>query len=387
MEKAKKIFWFRVFILTVLPLLMISLGYRYWESYKRKTTHKIVKDVLPVPVEVISVKKASREIVGVFRGILKPARDTLVSAKVSGTMEKLYVVDEGEHVKKNQTIMLIDDELLVIALDEASARYEKAKVIYDDAKRDLKQKEKLRKDNIVSQDDLIRAQVNLKITLNEKKTLEADMRRKQKNLNDATVKVPFDGIISELLVDEGETVFTATPLFKVMDVSELKIHFFTTDIELPSFKIGLPLSFTVDAYPGREFISKVVSIDPEADKDYLNFDIVARYDNTETENYLHPGMVVRISAKLGMIDEAFFVPADVVFRSEEGDFLFVLKGKRAELVYVTIQQQIKDEIAVSSGLKEGDQVVVTGYSTLQNGSRVELVQFNKKINDNSETGD
>ncbi len=380
MEKAKKIFWFRLFILTVLPLLMISLGYRYWESYKRKAMHEIVKDALPIPVEVISAKKASRDIVGVFRGILKPARDTLVSAKVSGTMEKLYVVDEGEHVKKNQNIMLIDDELLVIALDEASARYEKAKVIYDDAKRDLKQKEKLRHDNIVSQDDLIRAQVNLKITLNEKKTLEADMRRKQRNLNDATVKAPFDGVISALLVDEGETVFTASPLFKIMDVSELKIHFFTTDIELPSFKIGLPLSFTVDAYPNKRFISKIISINPEADKEYLNFDIVARYDNTGLENYLHPGMIVRISAKLGIVDEAFFVPADVVFRSEEGDFLFVVNDNRAELVYVTIQQQIKDEIAILSGLKEGDQVIVTGYSSLQNGSRIELVQPNKKIN-------
>ena len=84
-------------------------------------------------------------------------------------------------------------------------------------------------------------------------------------------------------------------------------------------------------------------------------------------------MVVRIQAKLGEIKDSFFVPIDIVFQTEEGAFVFIVKDNKAEMVYVSLDRQLKDEIVITSGLQPADQVVITGYSSLQNGSEVKII--------------
>ncbi len=372
MKKHHRIFWFRLFIVLVLVSLASGLGYRFYQEHQRRKNISGAQQVPLVPVETETVKLASRDVVGSFRGVLKPIRETTVSAKVGGTIAEVPFL-EGEHVKKDDLVVVIDDEILKITLNEAKARYQKAILLHEDAKRDLKRKKALSEDKIISEEDYIKAEVNAQIAYNEMKTLEADMDRKTKDLEYAIVKAPFDGIISEINVDNGETVFQATKLFSIMDVSSLKIHFYATDIEIPAFHIGLPLTFSVDAYPDKYFVSKVVSIDPGADDDYLNFKITSLYVNDDRNNTLLPGMVVRVQARLGRIENVFFVPADVVFQSQSGAFLFVIDGDVAQQVYVTVDRQIKDESVITSGLQNGDAVVVTGYASLQNGSRVRLI--------------
>ena len=372
MKKRRRILFFRLFVLIVSISIISILAFRYWQVYKRKTTEKTSQKVPPIPVEVLKIQKENKDIIDSFRGALKPIRESMVSARVGGTIKNVFFM-EGDHVKKDDILVIIDDELLQISVDEANARYEKAEFVYKDALRDLSRQEKLAKDNIVSEEDLLDAELNSQIAFNEMRSLEADMLRKKKNLEYATVTAPFDGIVSELNVDEGETVFQATPLFSILDISKLKIHFFASDIEIPAFRIGLPLSFTVDAYPGETFISKIVSIDPGADDIYLNFKITSLYNNHDSKIELLPGMVVRIQAKIGEIKNVFFVPADIVFQTEEGAFVFIAQDNKAELVYVSLDRQIKDEIVITSGLNPADKVVVTGYSSLQNGSELKII--------------
>lgn len=372
MRKKRRILWFRFFLFVVLIGIGGGLLYRYYEVMQRKKGAVMVQEIPPVPVEVREARRTSQDIIGEFRGVLKPIRETTVSARVGGMIDKVFFM-EGDHVKKDETIVVIDDEILSISLDEAKARYQKAVILYEDAQRDLKRKKELSKEKIISEEDYIKAEVNAQIAFNEMKTLEAEMERRSKDVEYATVTAPFDGIISRINVDEGETVFQATTLFSILDVSRLKIHFYVTDIEIPAFRVGLPLTFTVDAYPDENFMSKVVSIDPGSDEDYLNFRITSLYDNDDPETLLLPGMVVRIQARLGRIEDQFFMPADVVFLSEEGSFLFVIDDSTAHKVFVAVDRQIGNEIAVTSGLQEGDRVVVTGHSSLQNGTKVRLV--------------
>ena len=378
MKKKKRILFFRLFFTVVSIAIISALAFRYWQAYKRKTTQKSIQKIPPIPVEVLDTQKQNKDIIDSFRGVLKPIRESIVSAQVGGTIEKVFFI-EGDHVKKDDIVLIIDDELLQIAVDEATARYEKATLVHKDALRDLARQQKLAQDNIVSQEDLLDAELDAQIAFSEMRSLEADMLRKKKNLDYATVKAPFDGIISRLNVDEGETVFQATSLFYILDISKLKIHFFSSDIEIPAFKVGMPLSFTVDAYPGESFISKIVSIDPGADEVYLNFKITSLYDNYANGRKLMPGMIVRIQAKIGEIQDSFFVPADIVFQTEEGAFIFIVKDNKSEMVYVSLDRQIKDEFVITSGLEPSDKVVVTGYSSLQNGADVKVINEFKSI--------
>ncbi|RJP59918.1 MAG: efflux RND transporter periplasmic adaptor subunit [Candidatus Auribacter fodinae] len=372
MKRNKKKFLLILFILFVSISLVSMLAIRFKQEMHRKMLSGNIKELPPVPVEIMQVSLQKRDIIGTFRGVIKPYKDATVSAKVSGTIQTINFI-EGDRVKQGDIVTVIEDELLQISREEAFARYEKARVLHEDAVSDFERQQKLRKENIISEDDLLQAEVNVKIAFNEMKTLEADMKRKQKNVDDATVKAPFEGVISKIYIDEGETVFQATQLFEIIDISRLKIHFYITDVELPAFFIGLPVSFVVDAYPDKEFISSIVSIDPGSDDDYLNFRVISLYNNTEQGVMLLPGMVIRIYAKLGEVNNMYFVPSDVVLKSEEGYHVFVLKDDKARLTYVHVSQQVRDETAISSGLSEGDKVIVTGYSSLQNGSSVIVV--------------
>lgn len=344
----------------------------YQKRMAMKNAH-IIQEAPPVPVEVMSIIRQTRNVVGEFRGIIKPVKDAAISSKVLGTITSIEII-EGQEVKKNDIVMRIDDELLGYSLDMAKANYEKSKVMYEDAVRNEKKQKRLSENNIISEDDLIKAEVEVKKTYNEMLILEADMKSKQRNFNDTVITAPFDGIVAELYVEEGETVFQQAQLFALLDIYILEVVFFCSDVELPSFKIGLPLSFTVDAYPGQQFESSIVSIDPRTDDEYLNFRIISHYVNNNPAVKLFPGMIARISTRLGEIQNTIFVPVDIVMKSENGAYLFIVKDGVAHQTYVTVGKQIKDEYIITSGIEEGDRVLVTGYRTVKNGSKITVVK-------------
>ena len=244
------------------------------------------------------------------------ATNIVVSSQVSGKVIQI-LKDEGDHVNKNDTIILIDPETYKLQLDEALASKEYAQAQYrllkvgarnEDIKQaednlkqaqvsfNLAEQDKERMDNLYKSQSITKKQhddavANYEITLarlnsakenldkmknlarpEELKQAEANLNRSeanvnllQKNLNDCYVTSPSPGFITKKFVEEGETAGMMSSLFQVSDLGSVELVIYVPETELGLVKLGQKTEISVDTFPDKTFNGKVIYISPQAE--------------------------------------------------------------------------------------------------------------------------
>ncbi|AFN74183.1 secretion protein HlyD [Melioribacter roseus P3M-2] len=138
-------------------------------------------------------------------------------------------------------------------LDDAETRYQIMAAQYNSAKENLT---KLK--NITRPEEIKQAEANV-----EKARASVDLLKK--SLNDCFVVSPIDGFVVKKFIEKGETVTMLSALFKVSDLSKVKMSVYIPETDLPKIKLGQKVDVTVDAYPDRTFEGRIIYISPEAE--------------------------------------------------------------------------------------------------------------------------
>jgi membrane fusion protein (multidrug efflux system) len=132
-----------------------------------------------------------------------------------------------------------------------------------------------------------------------------------------------------------------------------------------------------DAYPGKTFEGKITAVNPKVDPDTRNVQIEATVTNPRHE--LLPGMYATVAVKAGAVQRYLTVPQTAVTYNPYGETVFVVQegkgpdGKpllTARSTFVTVGATRGDQVAVLTGIKEGDTVVTSGQLKLRSGSAV-----------------
>ena len=273
------------------------------------------------------------------------ATNVIVSSKVSGQVLKL-LFDEGQKVNEGDTLIIIDHEILEYQLDQAlaglksaeaqlsllreGARVEdvkqaeeglnQARINFDLAEKDLKRMTDLYNSKSITKkqfDDataryniskaqLTSAEENYKKIKNfarpeELKQAEANVGRQraaveliQKQIRDSYVITPSSGFVVKKFIEQGETVSPMSSLFKVSDLSNVKLVIYVSEEELGRVKLNQSADVSVDTYPDKTFSGKVIYISPEAEftpkniqtkeeRTKLVFEVKVQVDNPDFE--------------------------------------------------------------------------------------------------------
>jgi membrane fusion protein (multidrug efflux system) len=142
-------------------------------------------------------------------------------------------------------------------------------------------------------------------------------------------------------------------------------------------RVGRPVRITSDSLPGVEFSGRVTAIDSIVDEATRNIQVQATLANPGGK--LRPGMFVQAAAGLGSGSTIVALPASAISYAPFGDSVFVvtdLKNPAGQSYRGVRQQFVKlgpargDQIAVTSGVKPGDEVVTSGLFKLRNGAAV-----------------
>ena len=334
-------------------------GFQAFKSYK-------IKQYLSsqgVPPQTVSTIKASLqewqpELSAV--GTLRAVRGADLAAEVSGVISAIHF-RSGEEVKAGAPLVQFNAAADIAQLESLKAAAELAQLTYQRDQRQLKVQ-------AVSQATVDADEANLKVA-------KARVAEQQALVDKKSVRAPFAGRLGLRAVDLGQFVAPGTKLVTLQSLDPVYVDFGVPQSGLAEMKTGLKVSATTDALPGERFEGTIDAIDAKVDPATRNVQVRASLSNPR--HLLLPGMFVSVTVDTGASERRLTLPQTAISFNPYGNTVFVVedKGKQPDgkpkLVaaqrFVTTGATRGDQIAVLSGVKEGETVVTAGQLKLRNG--------------------
>ena len=321
-------------------------------------------------------------------GEIQPLNTINVGSQVSGTIEAIYV-DYNSKVKKGDVLLKIEPSVLQASVDEAHASLVSAESQLNYAKSEYERNKELFAQDYIARADLELSQTNYEQAEQSVKRMQSQYDRAVTNLGYATITSPVDGTVISRQVDVGQTVaasFQTPDLFEIAeDLSKMQIETAVSEADIGMITEGLPVTFTVDAYPTQTFQGTVrqVRLSPTITSNVVVYTVVIDVDNSDLK--LKPGMTafvtILISEKTdvwkvqnsalilrnfdGIVENAGDATPDdhlAILRVVDGNETVVLIPYEKGLVTATETEIISDEI------QNGDRIIFGRYGLASSGS-------------------
>jgi len=189
-----------------------------------------------------------------------------------------------------------------------------------------------------------------------------------KSVSDTTVRAPFTGLVAERLVSVGDYVTKGTKVAVVVRVTPLRVQLTVPEQFVAAVKAGAPVTFQVDAFPGREFTGTVRYVSPTLEANRRSLTVEAVVPNQSGD--LKPGLFATARIEQPERTPAVMVPTSAVQTTAGTSRVYVVTNGTVEERIVTVGQQTDAFIEIATGLKAGEQVATKNLAQLFDGAKV-----------------
>ncbi len=289
-------------------------------------------------------------------GNINASADVNVISETQGTTKAVFV-KVGSPVKAGTVLIQVDDEIPRSTKASAEINYQKAQ-------RDYQRSEELFQENSISASQLDASRLAMKAAENQ-----LDIARRQ--LENTRPRSPIAGTVNARYVDPGTMVQPGKAIANIVDISVLKVRVNVSEREAFALKPGDKVEVSTDVYPGLAIGGTVDNIASKADEAHT-YPVEIVVPNS-TKHPLKAGMFARISFTSLAPTEALTIPRSALIGSIKEAQVYVVRGSVSHLRQVVIGKQSADLLEVTTGLAEGDTVVVSGQNNLVDQSRVHVV--------------
>ena len=357
----------------VICVVVAGAGYAAWQF--TRPAKETAQAPVPVPVSVAASKQDSLPVYLTGIGNVRSLNSIDVHPQVGGVLLDVSV-NEGDMVKKGQTLAVIDPRPFKAALDKAQAQLTQDQAQLQNAQTDQK-----RYSALAQRDFASRQQVDTQnSTVNRYQGViaadQASIDEAQINLGYSVIKSPIDGKVGLRRVDPGNVVqanSTGTGIFSVVQEQPISVIFSLPESDLPTvrdaMRAGVPAALA-DA-PGSDRVldrGVLATIDNAVNTDSGTIQIRANFPNPDM--LLTPGQFVNIRLQVG-IATGVTIPHIAVQNGQDGLFVFeVDANKTVKRQNVTVAYDDGKQAVVSNGLQAGTTVVTAGQSRIGNGTKV-----------------
>jgi membrane fusion protein, multidrug efflux system len=307
-------------------------------------------------------------------GSVTPIYTTVMQSRVVGELMNIYY-KEGDLVKKGDLLMEIDPRPFQVQLEEAQAQMARDQAALENALRDQERYNTLLKQNAVpeqtkaTQDALVEQD---KATLQND---QAQIHAQQLNLTYCRIAAPITGRLGLRLVDPGNIVQTTTNLVVITQIQPISVIFPLPEDQLPTVyskqRNGQQLS--ADAW-NREntqklATGKLTTIDNQIDQTTGSVRMRADFENLNSE--LFPNQFVNIRLLVQQKNNIVLLNGAAVQLSGNRSYVWLVNPDDTVAVHdITTGTVEGGDTEITSGLKPGDEVVLTGVDKLQDGQKV-----------------
>ena len=315
-----------------------------------------------LPSQTVSTAKAQfAEWQGEFQavGTLRAVRGADLAPEVSGVITAIHF-QSGQAVQAGTPLVQLNAESDVARLHSLGANADLAEVNYERNRKQLEFQG-------VSQAVVDADAANLK-------NAKAQLAEQQALVNKKLVRAPFDGRLGIRAVDVGQYVNAGTKLVTLQALDPVYVDFYAPQKSLGRIAVGQKIILKTDAFQGQQFPGEVSSIDPKVDPATRNVQVRATVRNPK--HSLLPGMFATVVLASGGPQRFLTLPQTAVSYNPYGDTVFVVEESKgrddkvaliAQQKFVTTGEARGDQVAILSGIKEGDTVVTAGQIKLRSG--------------------
>ncbi len=356
------------YFLTVLGAALIIGGITYLnraDNGNGRLVNKVDRSVRPVHTLVATPTDLDETIERT--GVLEPNRDVTLTAEVAGKVRRIFR-DLGDSCRAGQTLIALDAEAYAIAVKDAEALLEQSRAGLAESERNLERAMKLKERKLASDQDMDRVQSAVDSARAGKQRAEAAVALARRNLREATIRCPFDGVVAERMVDVGALVGPQTPLMRFVDDQSLKLTLTVSAAELSRLRIGQPVELADPSVPDGDYRGEIARLGVAADPTTRTFPVEVR-----VEPGPRPGQVVRSRVHIASHQDAIAVPADAVTFTEDGPCAFVVHDGQAVRKMVQLGPRVGERVILMSGVTPGERVITVGVHGLESGDQVKRV--------------
>lgn len=349
-------------LLILLFLAIMSCGGNNKNEEVASKTESTVGETKIVPVEVMVVSKQYLEATIPFTGVLAPSRSVDIISEVSGKVQKINK-KLGQGVSTKDILAVIDDEVPYNQFQQAQAQKLSADNSLKIAQINLAS-DKILFDN----DDISKiAYANSVLTVknaeaNQLSTI-ANLSLLEKNYNNTKINSPISGIISRKYIELGTMVNIGMPIYRVVDLSSLKIEIGISQDMVNYVKIGSQVNVKISALNNKSFGGIVQYISPQANEQTGTFKAEIHVPNTQKME-IRAGMTARIDLVVSNKGKQLSVPNYALVTKNGDHYIYKINASIAELYKIETGQSLGSRTIVNSGLAVGDTVVIVGMKNL-----------------------
>lgn len=309
-----------------------------------------------IPVEVSNVTRGDISAYYANTATLEAEQEATVVSKVRGIIEDLYV-EEGDVAEEGQILAKIDDEQYRIEANRAEATLSRLE-------NEFQRNKELFDKNLISAETFQNSQYEYE---SQKATHELALL----NLENTSVKSPISGVISERFVKKGNMIGADQQLYRVTDFSPLTAVLHVPEHELAKIRKNQRAELHVDAMPNQLFVGYVERISPVVNHDTGTFKVTVRVD--ETNGLLRPGMFSRVRIVYDTRQNTRMIPKASVMSEDMNQSVYVIRDSLAFKKQIQTGYTNGTNIEVIEGLSDGEMVVTIGQSSLQDSSKVSVI--------------
>ncbi len=296
-------------------------------------------------------------------GFFQAVQSTRLGSQVSGRVKDV-LVDVGTKVKKGDELVRLDPEFFDIEVAQRGADRDAAKTAADEAELNWKRMKELWEKPEGEEPSIPRRLYD--DAKSRRDTAQARLRQAEEALRwslerkkEATVRAPYDAVVTKRYVDSGEPV-TATPvthLLEIQDISSLELEFSLPQELLASVKEGeTRVLFDVEGLAGGPDEATVVVVYPAIEESTRSFRCRALVPNSG--HRFRPGLLVRVKVAIKTARETLVVPRSALRQTATGWEVTVSRAGKEERQPVQVGIVGEEKIEVLDGLKEGERVFV-----------------------------
>ncbi len=358
-------------------------------------------------------------------GTLEALQEIQLTSKIPGKVEKV-LVEKGDAIRRGDVVIELEKEELVLAvaqteaaletaeaalakvlagarheeIQQAEAAVEQARANAEICKLTLDRMENLLRDDSIARVKYDEAKARCDAALAQLRAAQAQyemakagptkedtaLARAQveqakaavasakRQLENATIRSPIDGIVAHRNVEPGEVVsppmMPGHELITIVDTRSLKTTVNVSENRVTAVRLGQEAVIAVDGFPDETFPAKVSRISPVVDPDSRTFKVEILTANPAAR--LMPGMFARVQLVLAEKTNVIKVPLEAVIKGTRGEVIFVAANGVAKARSVTLGISDGINVEVCSGVEAGQQVIVRGNLGLEDGDRIVL---------------